>query len=139
MVKVKSAQQIAENYAKAIANVGPAYQQGINNAQGWQQGALEAQALYEARMREADVLARRAKGISKVSDSEWKTNALNKGASRIGPGMQAGANKRTQNFEPYRQAIEGVTLAARTADPATNVQNRVLPIVMALAEKKKSL
>jgi hypothetical protein len=139
MVKVKSASVIAQNYERSIAGVGPSYQQGVNNAQGWQQASIEGQSLYEARMREADVLARRAKGIAKVSDAEWKANALNKGAARIGPGMQAGAAKRTQNFEPYRQALESVTLPARTADGVTNVQNRVIPIVQALMDKKKSL
>lgn len=139
MVKIKSAAAISDAYNRSIAAVGPAYQAGINNAQPWQQGALNAQELYEQRMREADVLARRAKGIAKVSDAEWKSNALNKGASRIGPGMQAGANKRATNFEPYRQAIESVTLPARTADGVTNVQNRVIPIVQALMDKKKSL
>lgn len=139
MVKVKSAAQIAEAYNRSIAGVGPSYQAGINAAQGWQQGALDAQSLYEEKMRQADVLARRAKGIGRVSDAEWKANALAKGAARIGPGMQAGANKRTQNFEPYRQALESVSLPARTADGVTNVQNRVIPIVQALMDKKKSL
>jgi hypothetical protein len=139
MVKVKSATVIDQNYQRSIVGVGPSYQQGINNATGWQQASLDGQALYEARMREAEVLARRAKGISKVSDGEWKANALQKGASRIGPGMQAGAAKRTQNFEPFRQALEAVNLPPRTADGVTNVQNRVIPIVQALMDKKKSL
>lgn len=139
MVKVKSASAIADAYNRAIGAVGPAYQAGIQAAVGWQEAAISAQSLYEDKMRDATVLARRATQLAKVSNEEWKQKALQKGASRIGPGMEASKDKRTRNFEPFRTALEGVQLPARTADPVTNVQNRVIPIVMALVDTKKRL
>jgi hypothetical protein len=137
MVKVKSAAAIAEAYNRAIGSVGPAYQAGIQGATGWQEGAIQAQGVYEEKMRDPSVLARRATSIAKVSNEEWKQKALQKGASRIGPGMEASKDKRTRNFEPYRSALEGVQLPPRTADAMTNVQNRVMPIVQALVDAKK--
>jgi hypothetical protein len=138
MVKVKSAAQIADAYNRAIGAVGPAYQAGINAADGWQASAVAGQGLYEEKMRQPETLARRATGIAKVSDSEWKSKALNKGAARIGPGMEASKEKRTRNFEPYRSALESVQLPARVSDPVANVQNRVVPIVQKLVETKRA-
>jgi len=77
--------------------------------------------------------------VSNVSNAEWQAAAANKGAARIGPGMQAGADKRTRNFEPFRTAIESVTLPDRTTDPIANVDARVKPIVQALVDTKKGI
>lgn len=138
MVKVKSAAQIAEAYNRAISAVGPAYQAGIQAANEWQGNSIAGQNLYEEKMRQQEVLARRATGIAKVSNEEWKSKSLQKGGARIGPGMEASKDKRTRNFEPYRQALESVQLPPRTADPMANVQNRVMPIVQKLVETKRA-
>ena len=139
MVRVKSAEAIDANYKAAIGRVPAAYKEGVQRTTDWKEKALEGQGLYEERMRDPDVLSRRAAGLEKVSQDEWKHKAADVGATRIGPGMAAGANKRKANFEPYRSALEGVDLPPRTADPMANIDNRVKPIAQALIDKKREL
>lgn len=118
-------------YEKAIASVPSAYKDGVEKVQGWKEAALAGQDLYEARMRDASVLARREKGLSKVSDSDWKTNTINKGVQRIAAGMQAGASKQADNYEPIAEALRNVSLPQRTSDPMANIDARCKPIVQA--------
>jgi len=53
--------------------------------------------------------------------------------------MTGAKAKRAAKHEPYRAAIEGMTLPPKTADPAQNVTNRVIPIAVGLSELKKSI
>jgi len=141
MVKIKSAGQIDANYKAAIGRVPGAYKSGVMATTDWQEKASSAEAedLYAQKIAEAVSAKRRQKAVSAVSNAEWQGKAANIGSARIGQGMSANADKRTRNFEPYRSAIEGVSLPARTADPMANVDARVKPIVSALVETKKSI
>ncbi len=141
MVKIKSAGQIDANYKAAIGRVPGAYKTGVMNTPDWAEKAssTEAEELYAAKIAEAVAAKRRQKAVSQVSNAEWQGKAANVGAARIGAGMSANADKRTRNFEPFRSAIEGVSLPPRTADPMANVDARVKPIVSALVETKKSI
>ena len=141
MVKIKSAGQIDANYKAAIGRVPNAYKTGVMATSDWAEKASssEAEDLYAAKIAEAVAAKRRQKAVSAVSNSEWQGKAANVGAARIGAGMSANADKRTRNFEPFRSAIEGVSLPPRTADPMANVDARVKPIVSALVETKKSI
>lgn len=131
MVKMPSKQAIEQAYRSAIPVVSGRYKTGVEGTQNWKQAAIDGQGLYVQRMQDQSVLARREKGLAKVSDADWKNNALNKGVSRIGPGMEAGAAKQAAGYEPIRVALEGVTLVPRTTDPMQNIDNRVKPIVQA--------
>ena len=141
MVKIKSAAQIDANYKGAIGRVPGAYKAGVQATNDWNEKASSeaAESLYAAKVQEAVAAKRRQKAVSQVSNADWQSKAANIGSTRIGQGMTAGADKRTRNFEPYRSAIEGVTLPDRTADPMANVDARVKPIVSALVETKKSI
>lgn len=131
MVKMPSQQAIKNAYLSAIPVVSGRYKAGVEGTNNWQASAIAGQGLYVARMQDAAVLSRREKGLQRVSDQEWKQNALDKGVSRIGPGMTAGANKQAMNYEPIRVALESVSLPPRTADPMANIDARVKPIVQA--------
>ncbi len=141
MVKIKSAGQIDANYKAAIGRVPGAYKQGVMATTDWQEkaGSNEAEELWKAKIAEAAAANRRQNAVNQVSNAEWQGRAANIGAARIGSGMSANADKRTRNFEPYRSAIEGVSLPPRTADPMANVDARVKPIVGALVDTKKSI
>lgn len=127
-MKVKSRAESEANYKAAIPSVAAKYSQGVQSATGVIEASKAGQALYVERMQNQDVLARRARGLEGVTDQDWKKAALEKGAARIGPGMQAGATKQQQNWEPCRQFLESTTLPPRTGDTRTNVMNRVVPI-----------
>ncbi len=141
MVKIKSAAQIDANYKAAIGRVPAAYKAGVQATTDWQEKAAstEAEELWKAKIQEAAAANRRQKAISQVSNADWQKRAAEIGAARIGAGMSANADKRMRNFEPYRSAIEGVSLPPKTADPLANVDARVKPIVNALVETKKSI
>jgi len=141
MVKIKSAGQIDANYKGAIGRVPGAYKSGVMATSDWQEKASSeaSENLWQQKIAEAAAAKRRQKAVSQVSNAEWQGKAANVGAARIGQGMTANADKRTRNFEPYRSAIEGVSLPDRTADPMANVDARVKPIVSALVETKKGI
>jgi len=141
MVKIKSASEIDKKYKDAISRVPANYKAGVMATTNWQEKAAssEAEDLWKAKIAEAAAASRRQKAVAQVSNSEWQGKAANVGATRIGAGMTAGADKRTRNFEPYRSAIEGTSLPPRSADPLANVDNRVKPIVSNLVATKKSI
>ena len=141
MVKIKSAAQIDANYKAAIGRVPASYKSGIMATSNWQERASsnDAETLWKEKIAEAAAANRRQKALAKVSNAEWQSRAASVGASRIGAGMTANAAKRTKNFEPFRNAIEGVSLAPRTSDPMANIDARVKPIVTALVDTKKSI
>ncbi|NMC34957.1 MAG: hypothetical protein GYA36_21255 [Veillonellaceae bacterium] len=118
-------------YERAIAGVPAAYKDGVEKVQGWKEAAIEGQQLYEEKMRDPNVLSRRERGLSKVSDQDWKNAAVAKGTQRIAAGMQAGSAKQADNYEPIAEALRSVNLPSRTADPMANIDNRVKPIVAA--------
>jgi len=141
MVKIKSAGQIDANYKAAIGRVPGAYKTGVQATTDWQEKASSSAAedLYAEKIQQAVAAKSRQRGVAGVSNAEWQGRAANVGATRIASGMTANADKRTRKFEPYRAAIEGVSLPPRSADPMANVDARVKPIVSALVETKKSI
>ena len=141
MVKIKSASEIDKKYKDAISRVPANYKAGVQGTTNWQERAASAESedLWKGKIAEAAAANRRQKAVAQVSNAEWQSKAANVGATRIGAGMQANADKRTRNFEPFRSAIEGTNLPARTADPIANVDNRVKPIVQNLVNTKKQI
>ena len=138
MVKVKDAAQRKANYVSAIGAVPGKYQAGIQATSNWKERAIQGQGLYEQRMRDAEVLSRRERGLNRTSDAQWKQNAAGIGAQRIATGMQAGAEKQTANYEPYAAALRGLELPERTADPMANIDARVKPVVSTMVQVKQS-
>lgn len=140
MVKIKSSGQIDANYKAAIGRVPGAYKRGVQATTDWQEKASSeaAESLYAEKIAESVASKSRQKGVSAVTNAEWQGRAASIGATRIGAGMTANADKRTRKFEPFRTAIESVSLPPRTADPMANVDARVKPIVSALVETKKA-
>lgn len=134
-MKVKSQSAIKKNFEASTALVTQRYKDGLVGAE-WKANALEGQDLYEQMMSDPAVLARRTKGIDRVSDAEWQQAATTKGAPIIAGRMKDASAKQASRFEPYRVALEGMDLPARTADPATNVLNRVTPIAVRFREIK---
>ena len=139
MVKVKSSSTIKQNYRQGAQVAGPRYKEGVASSKPWKEAALASEDLYAQKMQESLAARRRERAISNLNESDWKDPAMAKGARNIGPAMTDAVDKQARNFEPFRQALESVQLPARTADPLTNVQQRVLPIVEALVNKKKEL
>ena len=136
-MKVKSSSEIKKNFEQSTAIVTERYKSGVSDAQ-WKDSAIQGQDLYVQAMQNPTVLARRSKGINKVSDEQWRTSATTKGAPVIAQRMKDASGKQASGFEPYRVALENMTLPSRTTDPAQNVANRVTPIAVKFRELKDS-
>ena len=133
---MKSLERIKANYKGAAGTAAARYKEAIPGI-AWQAAAIAGQDLYESQMRDPEVLARRGKNITKVSDASFQSAMEKKGAPVIGARMSDAADKQAANFAPYKAAIEAVALPDRTADAMTNIDQRLKPIVAALVAKKK--
>lgn len=134
-MRVKSQSEIKANFEQSTAIVTPRYTKGVATA-SWKDQAINGQDLYVATMQNPTILARREKGINKVSDEQWRSAATTKGAPVIAQRMKDASGKQASGFEPYRVALEGMTLPDRTTDPAQNVANRVTPIAVKFRQIK---
>jgi len=137
MVDVPSAEQATKKWVRSIANVPSNYSDGVDGAKDVIAKGVAAEDLYQQKLQESMADRRRAKNLAKVTDSEWKASAKDKGASRIGPGMRAAEGDFRGGIAGVLNELAGIDLPARTADPEQNVINRVLPIAKRLSDWKK--
>jgi len=133
MVKVKPLATIEKNYKGAASTAAARYKEAIPRVT-WQAESIEGQDLYEERMMDPAVLARRATEIAKVSDTEFRKALLEKGAPVIASRMSAAAPKMAAGYAPIRSALEGLTLPARVADPMANIDARLKPVVQTMID-----
>jgi hypothetical protein len=137
--KIKSIEEIKANYTSGATVAPQRYAARVATTTGVIAAGVAAEALWASQMQAAITAKSRANALSKVTDAQWQEAAKTKGAARIGPGMQAAVDKQATKFTPYQAVLAGLTLSARTADPATNVTNRVIPIATALHAKKVAI
>ena len=137
MVETKSLEATKKAWEDSHGRVPAAYSEGITGAKDVIAKGVAAEALYAQKVQEAIASGRRAKKLAEVSDDQWRRAALEKGAARIAPGMAAAKEKFATGMSKVLSTIQGVTIAPRTADPMQNVDNRVKPIVAALAKLRE--
>jgi len=136
-IKMPSQSEMSRHYDEATSRVPAAYKDGVSANTSWHDNAVAGQKLYEQKMSDAEVLRRREKALARTTHEEWKSRAAELGAARIGPGMKAGAGKRAARYEPFRAALDGLTLSDKTPDPMVNIDNNVKAVVKRLVETKK--
>ena len=139
MVKVKPLSEAKEKFKSAAAFVPARYEAGVKRATGVIDASIKGQALYEAKMSDPAILARRAKALARLTDEDWRKAALEKGKARIGSGMLAGADKWEREFKPYADALGALALPDKTPDPMANIDNRLKAVVKTLVETKKRI
>jgi len=137
MVETKSIEQTRKNWKDSHGRIPAAYKAGVQASTGWQQKAIAGEDLYAAKLQEAIANKRRARKLANVSDEQWKSATVNKGAERIVRGMSEAEDKFAAGMGKVLDTIRNVNLPPRTADPIANVDNRVKPIVAALAKMKQ--
>ncbi|GAG23624.1 unnamed protein product [marine sediment metagenome] len=133
-ITMPSADRVDKAYKDAIGRVASRYEEGIKGAKDVKEKMIAGQKNYEEKMSDAAVLARRKEKLEAMPETAWRDGALEKGKTRIGPGMQAGAPKRKANYEVIRQKLDGLTIADKTTDADTNIDNRLKPVVKAMQE-----
>jgi len=128
--------EINKRWQDAIPRVAARYKAGVQGTTDWQPKALAGQKNYEARMSDTEVLARREKGIAKISNEDWKRKAADLGAARIGPGMKANQDKYSKGYGPHQAALAGLTLPEKTTDAMSNIDSRLKLVVKTLQDTK---
>lgn len=130
-IRVKPLSEIEANYKGSASEAQRRYVQAIPRMV-WQENAIAGQDLYVSRMSDPAVLARREEKIREVSDSEFREAVQEKGANILASRMGAASSKMAQGYAPIRQALEGLSIPERTADPMANIDNRLKPVVDAM-------
>jgi hypothetical protein len=140
-MKVRTTEQSKTNYVAGASKAPANYKAGILATTDWKAKAssAEAEALYAQKIQESITAKRRQRALEATSDDQWKNAASTNGASVIGQRMVAAADKQSRNVAPYLDALRNTELPARSADPMTNVTQRVGAVVNALVNKKKEL
>lgn len=138
-MKIRTKEDIKKKYKESIGRVPSAYKDAVSKTTGVIAAAIAAEPLWKQKVEEAAASGRRAKALARVTDADWQKAASELGAARIGPGMSAKVDKQASEWSPYHETISALTLPERTADPMTNVAQRVGGVVKALVDKKKEL
>ena len=137
MVKTKGIERSVAGWKSGVAGASGRYTEGINATNDWQEKAVAAEDRYAAGIQQAVANRSREKGLSKVSNSDWKSKAATKGSQRWAPGVNAAEADYRKGLAPVLSVIESVTLPERTNDAAANVAARVTPIAVALQNAKR--
>lgn len=110
-LKVRSASEATEEWARAAPLSVPKYIRGIKSPKrDWQAATKAAEPLFEAGVQAA--IARKAfgKGVDESSDSEWEEMALSKGATNYPGGIRAGKTKYSRKIAPVLSHMERIDL-----------------------------
>ena len=130
-IKMPSAEDIDKAYKEGAGRAPAKYKAKVLKTSGVIEASIAAQGLYEAKMSDPNVLARRAAKLANVTDEEWRKAASTVGAERIGKGMLAKSDKRKKNYESTRTALDGLSLPDKTTDWRANLANRAGAVIEA--------
>ena len=131
-MKTKTAEQALLAYKAGEGRAGQNYGAGVQATTGWKEAAIAGEATYAAALQESIANKKRARRLEETAEEKWKQNAMNKGVTRIGPGMKAAEGDYARGMSKVISVIAATDLPARTADSDTNIDNRVKPLARAL-------
>jgi hypothetical protein len=81
----------------------------------------------------------RQRGVSAVSEEDWRVPAKTIGGQSIGQKFRLSKDKWAKKTQPYLDVIANTEIADKTTDFNANIDGRLKPIVAALKAKKKEL
>lgn len=138
-IKMKSASEIAQKFARVTPGRSADYQSGIadTSADEYASATIAAEEAYEQGVTQAMAEDRFGKGVSRGKD-KWKRKSEGIGTQRYPTGVSAAAQDYEEGFAPYADVISGLTLPPRgpKGDPK-NIE-RVRAVAEALRKKKVS-
>jgi len=134
---LKTKEQAKANLEASIAYIPERYKAGVQAADWFGPASSEqAETNYASGVQKAVAGKRRQKGIRNVSNEDWKNAAINKGASKIGPGLSAAIDKWATKWGPMYDKVSSKvnSLPPKTTDFMANINNRLVPTVKAWKE-----
>ena len=140
-IKMPSSTAIKEAYENSGTRAQTSYEAAIGQVDNWASNASSdaSETSWKAGVDAAFALKKRQKKLKNVSESEWKDRSLKKGAPALSTGIAQSGDKQQKGFEPFRSALDGLTLPPRTRDGMQNLTNRGGAVVKALQAKAKSV
>lgn len=139
MAAIKDTAAIARKWASVTPLRSADYEEGVKNpTKDWARETAAAADSYKAGVQAAITEGRFAKGVTRAGSEKWQQNAATKGVQRWGPGVAGAERTYAEGFEPYRQAISGLTLPPRFARQDPRNLERVKAVVNAMIAAKKA-
>jgi len=136
MVKVKSAAEAAEKWARVTPQRAADYEQGVRTAEDWASRTAAQESAYEQGVTAA--IARKAfsKGVRAKGTAGWQAATLAKGPSRFASGIQAGKDNYAQGMERPLQVLSSLSLPPRGPRGDPKNLERVRVVMEALRKAK---
>lgn len=129
---IKTKDEARANFEASIAYIPSRYESGVRKAD-WQgpAGSESAEKNYASAVQKAITDKSRQKGVRKVSNTDWQTAAVNKGAPIIGDRIRGALDKWAANWGPIYDKVGSkvAALPARTTDFRANINSRLVPVV----------
>jgi len=136
-----SEQELAADYGAGVAAKAQKWLRRTMAATGVADAAKSeaAESSYQAAMNVVLANRQRQKGLAGISDSDIKAGVQAVGASGYSQGATAKAAKMAKKAKPFVDEAVRIAnaLPPRTADAASNVTARVIPIAVGLQNKKR--
>ncbi|RLG91230.1 hypothetical protein DRO34_04370 [Candidatus Bathyarchaeota archaeon] len=137
MPAIRSAQEIAEKWARVTPGRSSDYEAGVKSPKkDWETETANAESAWEGGIQNAIAEKRFVKGVREAGTAKWQAKATTLGVSRWGPGVAAAKDDYARGFAPYRDIIERITLPPRKPKGDPSNIDRVRIIAMALHEAK---
>jgi hypothetical protein len=131
---MKTLEEAKANFSAAIAYIPSRYAAGVQKAD-WLTPAKSdaAERNFADGVGKAVAGKTRQKAIAGMSNDDWKTAAVNKGAPIIGTRIQGALDKWGANFGPVYSQVQSkvATLPPSTTDFMANITARLIPTVKA--------
>jgi hypothetical protein len=128
----KTKEEARANFENSIGYIPDRYKSGVQKAD-WLTPAKSdaAEKNFADGVGKAISAKSRQKSIAKMSNEDWRTAAVNKGAPIIGERIRGALDKWTQNWGPIYDGVVArvAALPPKTTDWRANINNRLVPTV----------
>lgn len=112
-IQTKSLSATTEKWQRRAGVASDDYKKGVQSPKRpWQASTKAAEELYEAGVQESIGRKGFGAGVGRVSDSEWKDAAVQKGAKNYAPGVRYGVPKYSKRMGPVLAHMQTITLPA---------------------------
>jgi hypothetical protein len=113
-LKVKSLDAISAKWSQRASAAGQAYTDGVRSPKNdWASSTVAAVNNWSAGVQAAIQNKSFERGVTTAGDAAWQQGAINKGAQRYAPGVQAAQPKFAAGFQKFAQVLTNLQLPPR--------------------------
>ena len=137
MPAIKPIAAIVDKYTRRAAGASQDYQTGVQSVQPttWEANTGAAQGSWQAGVQQAAASGRFASGVV-GKGAKWQRKAVNVGAARYAPGVQAAGPDYQAGFGKFHDIIAGINLDPRGPRGDPRNINRVAALATALHQMR---